>query len=218
MSDAGRPFQFVTASYLTRIDNQRATDAGELRDGLESCSDASIFYHTFHSLGRHRFLTRDFSNDFAQWALASLSRPALAERLAALDVRGYPSFSALRTDLLRVVDEFCDTQPDEAKRRAFEPFYFCSGLEITVPLGREARTLGEFRHWLEQTGRASFQFHFLTSRLRLRLQTNDFSRWFAEELGLDALARHITQIDISTTTLDGAKAMLLAFVDRELAA
>ncbi len=214
---ARRPFQFVTASYLTRIDNQRASDAGELRVGLESCSDASIFYHTFQSLGRHHFLTEGFSNDFAQWALAALNRPVLAERLAALDVRGYLTLGDVRVDLLRVLDEFCRTQPDEVRRSAFEPFYFCSGLEVTAPLGREAWTLEQFRQGLEQMGHASFEFHFLTSRLRLRLQTNDFSRWFAEETGLPGLAERTDQIDISTTTLDGAKAQLLSLVDETLA-
>jgi hypothetical protein len=48
---ADRPFEFFTASYITRIDNQRAQTLGELRHGLERCSDASIFYHTFQSSG-----------------------------------------------------------------------------------------------------------------------------------------------------------------------
>jgi len=57
MRRGDRPFQFVAASYLTRIENQRAIDAGGLRDGLEACREESIFYHTFQSLGRHHFLT-----------------------------------------------------------------------------------------------------------------------------------------------------------------
>ena len=82
MKRAEHPFQFVAVSYLTRIGNQIATTLGELRDGLEKCSDASIFYHTFQSLGRHHFLTEGFSNDFAQWTLAACNRPGLAEALA----------------------------------------------------------------------------------------------------------------------------------------
>ena len=218
MTRAHRPFAFMTASYLTRIDNQSALNVAELRDGLEGCSDASIFYHTFQSLGRHHFLTEGFSNDFAQWALAALNRPGLAEQFASLDVRGYLSLTDLRTDLLRVLDEYCRAQPDELRRSAFEPFYFLSSVEVTAPLAWEAWTLEEFRAWLEQIGHASFQFHFLVSRLRLRLQTNDFSHWFDEELGLDGLAKRANQIDICATTLDGAKATLLALIDRELAA
>jgi hypothetical protein len=215
---AHRPFQFFTASYITRIEPQQARTVGELRDGLESCSDESIFHHTFQSLGEYHFLTEGFSNDFAQWALAGLNRPRLAEQLAGLDVRSYCALSDLRIDLLRVVDDFCRTYPDDALRSAFEPFYFCASVEVTVPLGWEAWTLEEFRALLERCGHASFQFHFLVSRLRLRLETNDFSRWFVQELGLVALAQRANRIDIVTNTLDSAKATLTHLIGRELAA
>ena len=218
MKKANRPFQFCTASYLTRIDNQQAMDARELRDGLEQCSDASIFYHTFQSLGRHHFLTEGFSNDFAQWVLAALNQPGLAEQLAGFDIRSYLDLTDLRTDLLRIMNEFCHTHADDVGRVAFEPFHFCASVEVTAPLGWEAWTLGEFRHWLEQVSHGSFHFHFLVSRLRLRLQTNDFSLWFAEELGLETLARLANQIDICTNTIDSAKARLATLIDRELAA
>jgi hypothetical protein len=42
--------------------------------------------------------------------------------------------------------------------------------------------------------------------------------WFKEALGLDRLARLTECIDITTETIDGAKARLLRLVDRELAA
>ena len=67
MNTASQPFQFFTASYLTQVENQKATNMGELLDGLEKASDKAIFYHTFQSLGRYHFLTEGFSNDFAQW-------------------------------------------------------------------------------------------------------------------------------------------------------
>jgi uncharacterized protein DUF5752 len=215
---AGSPFQFYTASYLTRIENERAVNAVELRDGLERCSDASIFYHTFQSLGRHHFLTEGFSNDFAQWVLAALNQPGLAEQLGAIDVRSHLALSDLRLELWRFVDEFCQASPDESHWPAFEPFHFCASVEVTVPLPWEARTLGEFRKGLEQASHAAFQFHFLASRLRLRLQTNDFSRWLHDELGLEQLAWRANQIDFSTNTIDGAKARFIALIDRELAA
>jgi hypothetical protein len=215
---ANRPFEFFTASYITRIDNQRAQSLRELRDGLEYCRDASIFYHTFQSLGRYHFLTEGFSNDVAQWVLAALNQPRLAEQLGALDIRGYVEFGRLRRDLVGIVDEFLHERPDAADVQAFEPFYFCSSSEVLVPLGWEAWTLAEFRHSLERMGHGSFHFHFLVSRLRLHLQSNDFSVWFKEALGLDRLARLADRIDVTTDTIDGAKARLLELVDRELAA
>jgi hypothetical protein len=218
MLRAVRPFRFLTASYLTRIDNERALTIGQLRAGLESCSEASIFHHTFQSLGRHHFLTEGFSNDFAQWALAVVNRPRLAEQLGCIDIRDHLSLGDLRTDLIHAVDGFCRDHPDDVERTVFEPFHFCSSLEVTAPLDLEAWTLSEFRSGVEQIGHASFHFHFLVSRLRVRLQTNDFSVWLSEALGLESLARHVNQIDIVTNTIDSAKAQLISLLDRERAA
>jgi hypothetical protein len=213
---AEHPFQFVSASYLTRIGNQSAANLGELQHGLETCSDASVFYHTFQSLERHHFLTGGFSNDFAQWILAALNRGELAEQLAALDIRNYIALNDLRADLLRVTDEFCRANPRDIERTAFEPFYFSESVEVTEPLAWEAWTLEEFRQGLERLSNTSFHFHFVVSRLRLQLAGNDFSLWFANELGCESLAQRTNRIDIYMNTLDGAKAQLFHFIDAEL--
>lgn len=216
MRTAVQPFQFVTASYLTRITNCKANTLAELCQGLQNCSDASIFYHTFQSLGRHHFLTEGFSNDFAQWVLAACNRTELAEQLATLDIREYLSLAELRSDLRRVVGDYCQAHPRQAEQSAFEPFYFCESIEVTVPLGSGASTLEEFRTRLEHLSNASFHFHFIASRLRLHLRTNDFSLWFESGLRLEALARRTNRIDIYTNTLESARAKLLALADREL--
>jgi hypothetical protein len=214
---ASEAFQFATASYLVRIGNQVATNLLELEQGLADCSDASIFYHTFQSLGRHHFLTEGFSNDFAQWVLGSCNRPVLAEQMASVDTRDYVSVVDLRNDLRKVVEEYCRGNSNTASQVAFEAFFFCETVEEKVPLGREAWTLEDFRDGLQDLAHGSLQFHFVTSRLRLQLRTNDFSRWFSKELGLTELARKVDQIDIYTTTLDSARSTLLHLVERELA-
>jgi Family of unknown function (DUF5752) len=207
MTTAETPFDFHSVSNLTRIGNQSAGTVGELLQGLELCSDASIFHHTYQTLGAHHFLTENFSNDFAQWAMADANRNDLGEQLASLDVRDYLSIAALREDLCRMVGEFCASSP---KR-----FYFCEGMEVTVPLGIQARTLDEFRDGIERLSHAGFYFHFISSRLRLQLQTNDFSHWLANGLGLPTLAKRINQIDIYTNTLEGTREKMLRLIDRE---
>ncbi len=217
MKAAEQPFYFMTASYVTCVSDIKVTNLAGLRDGLKGCTDASIFYHTFQSLGRHHFLTEGFSNDFAQWVLASCNQAELAEELAALDIREYLRLPDLRADLCRLVDEFCTAYPGRAAQEAFEPFYFCEGMEVTVPLGVAARTLQDFRGGLEQLSRSSLHYHFISSRLRLQLRTNDFSYWFDTGLGLAELARNVNRIDIYTNTLESAKEKLLALVDEALA-
>jgi hypothetical protein len=123
MNTAETPFDFFAVSYLTRIGNQSAGTVAELRQGLEQCSDASIFHHTFQTLGAHHFLTENFSNDFAQWAMADASRNDLGELLASLDVRDYVSIAALRQDLCRIVGEFCEAYPELSNQVALERFF-----------------------------------------------------------------------------------------------
>jgi hypothetical protein len=215
MTAAETPFEFVTVSYLTRIGNQSAGTLTEFLAGLEHCSDASIFHHTFQTLGSHHFLTEGFSNDFAQWVLADANRDDLAEQLAALDIRDYVSIAALRSDLCRVVGEYCTAFPHLASQSALERFYFCESVEVTVPLDRRARTLDEFRDGIAHLSHSAFYFHFISSRLRLQLQTNDFSHWLADGLGLATLADSVNHIDIYTNTLDSSRAKLLRLIDRE---
>jgi hypothetical protein len=212
---AETPFEFFTVAYLTRIGNQSAGNLEELLAGLEQCSDASIFHHTFQTLSSHHFLTEGFSNDFAQWALAEANRDALAEQFAALDIRDYTSIAALRADLCRVLRDFIAVFPQFSRQEALDRFYFCESLEVTMPFSLNAATLDEFRNGVASISHASFHFHFVTSRLRLQLRTNDFSHWLAGSLGLNSLAETIDHIDIYTNTLDTARAKMLRLVDRE---
>jgi hypothetical protein len=218
MSNAETPFEFFTVAHLTIIGNQSAGTLAEFFAGLEQCSDASIFHHTFQTLGSHHFLTEGFSNDFAQWVLADTNQDRLAEQLAALDVRDYSSIAALRGDLLRIVGDFCKAHPQFAEQAALERFYFCESSEITMPLGHTARSLQEFREGLDHLSHASFYFHLISSRLRLQLQTNDFSHWLADGLGLKPLAESINRIDIYTNTLDTARAKMIRLIEREVRA
>ena len=216
MKRAEQAFQFKTASYLIRIGNETATTLTQLKEGLESCSDASIFNHTFQTLSRHHFLTQGFSNDFAQWVLAACNRPELAEHLASLDIRDYLSLAELRADLKRVVSEYCERYAQLAEQSAFEPFFFCEAIGVEVPLGMEAWTLEEFRNHLERLSHASFYFHFIASRLRLHLRTNDFSQWLENSLDLTTLARRVNRIDIYTNTLESALQRTIGLVKGEL--
>ena len=216
MKRAEQPFQFKTVSYLTRIANEMATTLTQLKQGLESCSDTSIFNHTFQTLSHHHFLTQGFSNDFAQWVLAACNRPELAEHLASLDIRDYLSLAELRADLKRLVSEYCEQNPQEAEQTAFEPFFFYEAIGVEVPLGMAAWTLEEFRDGLQKLSHASFHFHFIASRLRLQLRTNDFSYWLESCLNLGVLARRVNRIDIYTNTLDGVRDRVATLVEREI--
>jgi len=113
-----------TVAYLTRIGNQSAGTLTEFLMGLEECQRRFDFHHTFQTLESHHFLTEGFSNDFAQWVLASANRDELAEQLAALDIRDYVSIAELRSDLRRVVSGYCTEYPTMPAKKRSSDFIF----------------------------------------------------------------------------------------------
>src|SRR5690349_2743105 len=123
---ARTPFYFNSAAHLLRIEREKATNLAEFLEALRTCSDASIFQHTFRTLQEHHFIREGFSNDFAHWAFAACNEVGLAERLAALDVREFTSIPALRERLLNIVETYLDRNPRARDRAALEPFYFCA--------------------------------------------------------------------------------------------
>jgi hypothetical protein len=62
---------------------------------------------------------------------------------------------------------------------------------------------------IRDLGLQTLHYHFINSRLRLRLKTNDFSNWVERSLGLPGLARKLNRIDFYTNTLEGVRAEIL---------
>jgi len=209
IQEAAQPFQFTSAVTVTRICPEKATTLQELHALLSQVSDASIFHHTFQSLEAFHYLTEGFVNDFAQWALAACNEHPLAERLAAVDVRDFVSLSALRARLVQVVGDYARENPGACERSGFEPFYFHETVSVTIPSEVWARNLREFVSGLESASHSSIHFHFLTSRLRLHLVSNDFSLWLHTSLDLSELAEQIERIDIYANTLEGVRGRII---------
>ncbi|HET6936208.1 MAG TPA: DUF5752 family protein [Candidatus Angelobacter sp.] len=214
---ARAPFYFNSASHLLRIGREKATNLQELLEALKSCPDASIFQHTFQTLEEHHFIKEGFSNDFSHWAFASCNEVELAERLAALDVREFTSIPALRDRLVQIIESYLQKNPRAGTRAAMEPFYLMAADLVVVPTPYVARNLEEFADGLRKVSIHSIYYHFIDARLRLKLNTNDFSIWLEQELDLPALADRLNQIDIYTSTLEGVRRTILRNIDAEIA-
>ena len=213
MDDTRAPFRFVAASYLVRDRPERAWTLEELAAGLRTCSNASLLHHTFQSLERHHY-TR-FSSDFAQWTLAACNEPRLAERLAALDVREFVSFDDLRQALVTAVQTHLDATPGAARRHVHEPFFFCEHTTLEVPLGTQAYTLRELAEGIRLLDLQTIHHHFINSRVRLQLKTNDFSQWIRQSLGLTGVAQRLDRIDIYVNTLEDLRREILSAIRSE---
>jgi hypothetical protein len=213
---ARSPFYFNSAAHLIRIGREKATNLAELLEALQVCPDDSIFQHTFQTLREHHFIREGFSNDFAHWAFAACNEVALAERLAGIDVREFTSIAALRQRLVDIVDAYLKHNPRARERSAFEPFYFSATEVIVIPTPFVARNLAEFTHGIRQVSLHSIHYHFIDARLRLKLNSNDFSMWLERQLDLGRPADRINRIDIYTSTLHDVRRAILGIVESGL--
>lgn len=211
---AEQPFQFMAASYLIRIGAEPVCTLGEFAKSLRNCPQGSVFYHTFQSLEAHHYTA--FSSDFAQWALSACNEAALAEQLAIVDLRDIVSIEDLRVILADIVRDYLKEHPQATERRAFEAFYFCEANEVTIPSGSPAWTLAELAEGIRHLGHQSLHYHFINSRLRLQLKTNDFSFWIEHSLNDPKLAARLNRLDFYNDTLDDLREEILAILESRI--
>ncbi len=213
---ARSPFYFNSASHLLRIGREKATTLMELLEAIRTCPESSIFQHTFQTLAEHHFISSGFSNDFSHWAFASCNEVELAERLAAIDVREFTSIAALRERLIHVIESYLQKNPRAAARAAMEPFYLMASDLVVVPTPYVARNLEEFADGLRKVSIHAIYYHFIDARLRLKLNSNDFSVWLDKELDLPQAADRVNRIDIYTSTLEDVRRGILKIVETEM--
>ncbi|HZI55587.1 MAG TPA: DUF5752 family protein [Verrucomicrobiae bacterium] len=212
---ARSPFYFNSASHLLRIGREKATNLQELLEALRTCSESSIFQHTFQTLEEHHFIREGFSNDFSLWAFAACNEVELAERLAAIDVREFTSIATLRERLVRITEEYLQKNPRAATRTAMEPFYLMASTLVVVPTPYVARNLDEFAAGLRKVSIHAIHYHFIDARLRLKLNNNDFSIWLEKELDLTQAADQLNRIDIYTSSLEDVRQSILKRIEVE---
>ncbi len=213
---ARSPFYFNSAAHLLRIGREKATTLVELLEAIRTCPDSSIFQHTFQTLAEHHFISGGFSNDFSHWAFSSCNEVELAERLAAIDVREFTSIATLRERLVHIIESYLQKSPRAATRAAMEPFYLMASDLVVVPTPYVARNLEEFAEGLHKVSIHAIYYHFIDARLRLKLNSNDFSVWLEKELDLQQAADKVNRIDIYTSTLEDVRRGILKVIETEM--
>ncbi|MCU1255348.1 MAG: hypothetical protein JWM83_1647 [Candidatus Angelobacter sp.] len=213
---ARSPFYFNSASHLMRVGREKATTLQELLEAIRTCPESSIFQHTFQTLEEHHFIREGFSNDFSHWAFASCNEVELAERLAAIDIREFTSIATLRERLIHIIETYLQKNPRAATRVAMEPVYLMASDLVVVPTPYVARNLEEFADGLRKVSIHAIYYHFIDARLRLKLNTNDFSVWLEKELDLPPAGDKINRIDIYTSTLEDVRRSILKVIETEM--
>jgi len=97
-----------------------------------------------------------------------------------------------------------------------EPFYLMASDLVVVPTPYVARNLEEFADGLRKVSIHAIYYHFIDARLRLKLNSNDFSVWLEKELDLPQAANKVNRIDIYTSTLEDVRRGILKVIETEM--
>lgn len=190
----GRAFHFVSEAHLVRYTGFRAENLRDLRRSINRVSGSSIFYHTYHALFRRHILQGEFVNDFARWVAVTLREDILGERLAAVDPLDESDVHGARHRIGQLIDRHLGQTEYIPHARRGQEFYFQEALTVVYPTGLSASTLEEFERII-RTVRPDVMFHhYISCRLRIGKQENDFSAWLEGELGESQLADEIRNL------------------------
>ncbi len=206
-------FQFSSSASLERLTGRKASNLEELLNMVETCSNSSIFYHTFSALLKLREARVPFNNDFAIWVADMLNEKALAEKLTAVDLSEYNTLESLRNRLVYLIGHHARENPHDCEKKADEPFYLYDVTRVIYLTDNFAYDLASFREMLKKISIYSVYFHFIESRLQSRLKTDDFSAWMEDELRMPSLAKSIRRIDTSVYTLEGLRSRIIQLID-----
>jgi len=203
-------FHFATERRLVQLTGLKARTVRQLLVHLKKVPGSSIFYHTHQRLLEHHFETPNVHNDFAIWVGDALQEDALSEKLAFIDLREFTSVRQLREAIIHVIEAELAAKGNMRSRHCppGEAFYFSRSKSFIIPSGLVAKSVGEFFDLLPAISNASLYFHLVESRLRLGLQTNDFSQWLLDS-GEPGLAHAINSLNPYSNTLDELKADII---------
>lgn len=209
-------FQFSSSASLEKLTGRKAYELEGLMDLIKTCSDSSIFYHTFSAFLKLREAQVPYNSDFAIWVSRSLNEKALAEKLMAIDLFEYSTLESLRNRLTDIIENHIQENPSSCKKIADEPFYLYDVMRVVYLTDKFAYDLRSFRDCLASISIYSMYYHFFESRLQTQLESNEFSSWIGESLGMHELADEIRRIDINVFTLEGLRSRIIELIDRDL--
>lgn len=212
------PFVFMTSIQAVQLTGLRANNLAELSAGIREVDGSSIYHHTYRFLRLLHFLPETTHSDFAFWVGEQLREEALAEQIAALDLRDFATIRELRVVLLAILKR---AQNDPRRwERPVPPgmeFHFCRSTSIILPTGFEVRTLEEVVEALGRVDVGSLFYHLVEGPLHQDEATgfpNDLSQWLDRELGLSEEAQAITELDPYTWDMETLRGKIIELLGR----
>jgi hypothetical protein len=214
MAELNAAFEFKECVNIVKATGKKATNLRELRDLIGTAGDDSIFHHTYQYFLKDH--VHEYTNDFAHWAGESLEERFLAEHLSNIDPYDFRSMEDLRSEILRVIDDYLERFPEPREVISGDEFYFNQTVTLTFPTGVKARNLAEFLIGVKYVDTASIYYHFYEARTRLRGGVDDFSLWIEKALGKEELAEKIRATDPFMHSVEEIKEHIVTAVEDEV--
>lgn len=210
----GVPFQFKVCVLIPKATGEKASSLKELREKIATISDESLYHHTYQYFLRGRL--QEYTNRFAQWSAEGIEERALSEQMSNLDPYEFEDMEGLRSELIRIINEYLEKNPEPRPVAPGNEFYFNETITLVFDAGLKARNLAEFMIALRYIEPGTIYFHFYEARNRGNRKTNDFSEWVEDSLGKTELAAQINGIDPFMYDIEGIRERIISCVEAEL--
>lgn len=214
MAEIEYPFAFKQCVSILKATGKKAKDLRELRSVISSVSSNSVFHHTCQYFLKEHI--HEYTNDFAHWAGEGLEERALAEHLSSIDPYDFADIEQVRSQLLRVIDDYLERFPEPREAMKGDEFYFNETLTFTFPAGVRAQNLAEFLMGIKFVDHSCIYFHYYEARMRLASGVDDFSAWLEDVLMNKELAERIRSIDPFMHTVEGIREHIAEAVEQEV--
>lgn len=170
-------FSVNDCALITLSTGVNAMNLRELREGLLTVEDTSIYHHIWGRLMQPQFTEPEYNNDFASWAHRALHDKALAERLSAIDPTGLESIDLLREEIVDIVEMRLDESELVPWTRADNKFCFIRSQIVVFDTGIRVRQPEDFVELLPNLTTGSIFYHFIDARRRTEEKMDDFYSW-----------------------------------------
>ena len=174
---SSEPFIVFDCSLVRRAAGRWCCNLRELRDAIQTASEAALEHHLMHCVLEDHFDLYEFPNDLARWCWSGLGDQILGEQLGLIDPYQQTAIAAVRESVLNAIDE---------RLWGLERVPWCRpGLElhliesrlVTYDTGERILTPAALAEAIERMSVRSLYYHVHEARRRSQGQTDDFSRW-----------------------------------------
>lgn len=172
-------FRVKDCALLSVATGVRAQTLKELRDGLLSVAENSLYHHFWGRLLRPRLDEPEYTNDFASWAYHALHEKSLAERLSMANPCEFENLEQLRQEVVEILEQRLDESEWSPWARADQQFHFLQARVVIFDTGVSIGTPEDLAGVLPGLPTGSVYYHFIDARRRTEGRRDDFSAWLS---------------------------------------